>query len=266
LLSVTPIAFLPGIRALDFAYRPAIQEAANGMDAWLLIESIFSEVNLQGMVDGESAGISTDGVQAVQMVLLAALVMPLLAWASTAFLSGGLVLTLSEASSPFRMRRFLWGCWHWFGVFLVFGLMKSAVGLFVLAPVFIGALGALAASPAWLGWVTIFGLSLILVIWISVNEFTYIFTVEERGRNIFRAFGKAAAFVLQNFTQVVVFYLFWLCLLAGVHAIFRLGIFPMLSLEIWLVAMIVQQVFILLRLWARVARMGTGIALKQEIG
>jgi hypothetical protein len=200
---------------------------------------------------------------AVGLATLAAL--PLLAWLPAAFLSGGVLLTYIEASHPFRWRRFLWGCYHWFGAFLLLGALQALASSVLFVPLVGAAVGAVAAVGRWLTWVVVPLLAAVAMPWLALTECTRIVAVMGQTRNIFRAFGRAVRFVFRNFPAVAGLYGLALALLGSLHALYRWGLVAHVPLNWWPVVLLVQQAFILGRLGARLVRLAGGGALVREL-
>lgn len=266
LLSALPLTALPALGlAAGMGRRPAIHQATDGVDAWLVIETLtspLSDVALGAVGPGPTSQLR----QATLLGLLTTLALPLIAWLPAAFLSGGLLLTYAKAPSPFRWTRFLWGCWHWFGAFLLLGAAQGIASAALFVPVVSVALGAVAAVGGWLMWIVVPPLALLILLWVALMESIRIAAVVGQTRNVFRAFGKAARFVFRNFPAVVGLYGLALLLLGLLHALYRWGLMPHLPLDWWLLVLVVQQAFILARLWARLVRMAGGVALYLEFG
>ena len=203
--------------------------------------------------------------QATLLGLLTALALPLIAWLPAAFLGGGVLLIYAEAPLPFRWRRFLWGCWHWFGVFLLLGTAQGIVSATLFVLVVSVALGAVAAVGGWLAWLVVPPLVFVALLWLALMECTRIAAVVGQTRNVFRAFGEAVRFVLRNFFAVTGLYGLALLLLGLLHALYRWGLMARLPLDWWLLVLVVQQAFILARLWARLLRTAGGTVLYQEL-
>lgn len=260
LLTVLPAGALAG----DPAHRPAIRQIADGVDAWLVIETMMSPLT-EAILRGAEPGLSPGLRQGALLALSTAAPLPLLAWLSSAFLSGGLLLTYAEAPQPFRWFRFLWGCWHWFGAFLLLGAVQGVVSIALFVPVIGAAVAAVAVVGGWLVWIVIPLLAPVAVLWLALWEYTRIVAVVGGTRNVIRAFGGAVSFTFRRPLPVAVLYGLALLLLALLHALFRCGLMPCLPLDRWLLVLAVQQAFILTRLWARLARLAGGVALCKTI-
>jgi hypothetical protein len=282
LVSALPLVVLPGLGLVAFGHRPAIRQAADGVDAWLVIETMLAPLS-GAALGGEGADklhpwpeLTRQLQQATLVGLATAAALPVLAWLTGAFLSGGLVLTFAEVpqdapgtgagSRRFQWRRFLWGCWHWFGAFLLLGAVQGIASSVVFGPLVAAAMGAVAVVGGWSAWVVVPVLVAVGVLWLALMEYTRIVAVVGETRNVVRAFGEAARFVVRNLRAVAGLYGLALVLLGVVHAIYRLGLMPWLPLDWWVLVLVVQQGFVLGRLWARVVRVAGGVALYGSMG
>jgi hypothetical protein len=257
LLSALLLAALPALSlAAGLGMQPAIQDAADGLDAWLVIESAMSSLADKAL--GTQAGAAGGGPWTALGILLLLAVLPLAAWLPPAFLEGGLLLTFLQ-TGPFRWRTFLAACWHWWGVFFLLAAGQGLAMILLVAPVavFLVAFGGA-------GWVALAMLALILAAGLALLEYTRILAVAHGTRNIFRAFGLAIRFVAGHPGAVFGLYTLSLLLVALLHALYRLGLMPWLPLDQWLLVLAVQQSFILLRLGTRLARLAGASALLRE--
>ena len=262
LLAVLPALAVSG----SLGHRPAIRQAADGVDAWLVIETMMSAFSEMALGEGGPQPESMRGLQQATLLgLLTVAVLSLLAWLPAPFLTGGVLLTYAEAPQPFRWHRFLWGCWHWFGAFLLLGVVQGAASVVVLVPVTVAAVAAVAAGGRWLTWIVVPLLALVAVLWLALMECTRVIAVVGETRNIARAFGKAARFVFRWPLPVAGLYGLALLLLILLHALYHWGLMPHLPLDRWPLVLLVQQTFILARLWARLVRLTGGVALCQEL-
>jgi hypothetical protein len=263
LLSALLLAALPALSlASSPGHRPAIRDAADGVDAWLVIETLMSPSTTASIEGREGAPELTDSLQqALVLGLLTAGGLPLLAWIPAAFLSGGLLLTYAEASEPFYWRRFLWGCWHWFGAFLLLGAIQGILTGLILIPTVVALVGAIAAEGRILAWVIVLMLVLAAMFWLVLMECTRMVAVVVWTRNIIRAIGGAVRFLFRHPLPVAVLYGLTLLLAGLVHLLYRLGLMPYLPLDWWPLVLLVQQTFILARLGTRFLRLAGGVAL-----
>jgi hypothetical protein len=261
LLSASLLALLPSLWLLGPAHRPAIRQAADGLDAWLVFETMMSSVVNTALPENGGAG-SSSGIW-VLLLLAPVMILPLLAWLPASFLSGGAVLTFAEALQPFRWRRFWWGCWHWFAPFLLLGIIQAAVFVIVLIPTIIIA-AIIIPVAQWSTWILIPVLILLILLWLLLVEYVRVAAVVSKTRNIFRAFGQAISFIFRNPLAVAGLYGLALLLLLLLHVIYHWALRPYLPLSWWLLVLLVQQTFIITRLWVRLARLAGATVLLQE--
>ncbi|HET89507.1 MAG TPA: hypothetical protein ENN99_02020 [Chloroflexi bacterium] len=265
LLSALSLAVLPaGSLASQFGHRIAIQAAADGVDAWLVVETLMSPLS-SGALGGQSVLELANWLQQITLLgLLTALVLPLLAWLPAAFLTGGLLLTYVEVTQPFRWRRFLWGCWHWWGAFLLLGVMQGILVILLLLPLTGAVVGLVAIAGGWSAWVGLPLLTVVVAVGLAWIEGARIAAVLGGMRNPFHALGLALRFTIRHLPAVGVLYGLALALLGLLHILFRGLLLPRLPLDGWLLVLVVQQIFILARLWARLVRLAGGAALYRD--
>jgi len=268
LASALLLAALPALGlAAWLGHRPAMYQAADGTDAWLAVETLLA--SLADMALGQTAAASGFTQMAVQFTLAelaAGLLLPVLAWLPTAFLTGGVLLAYAESPSPFRLRRFLWGCWRWFGAFLLLGLVQGIVFAALLLVAVVVSATLIAALGGWPAWVLLPLLALFAAIWLALFEYTRIVAVVEGTRNVARTFGWAVRFLFRRPLALVGLYGLALLLLGLVHVLFRWGLLAHLPLTWWPLVLAAQQAFVLARLWARLVRLAGGTALYCEMG
>ena len=253
--------------------RPAINQAADGIDSWLIIETLMTPAS--GItLGGESLSKLTSQLrQATLLGLLTMLALPLAAGLPAAFLSGGVLAVYAEAlraqdrsdSTSFGWRRFLWGCYHWFGAFLLLGILQGLASTVIFIPLIGAAIGAVVMSGGWLVWIVGPLVASIAVLWLALIEYTRLAAVLGETRNLLRAFSKAARFLFRNLLKVLGLYGLALLLLGTLHAVYRWGLMPYLPLNWWPLVLVVQQGFILARLWARLVRLAGGMMLYREL-
>ncbi len=259
------LTVLPAWSLADgLGHRPAIHQAAGGVDAWLVFETLMS-ANTSATLTGGSEAASEFRLTTL-LAWLSMLALPFVAGLPAAFLGGGVLLTFAEAPAPFRWRRFVWGCWHWWGSFLLLSAVQVLVStLFV--PLTGALVGAVTAVGGWLAWILAPPLALLALLWLALVEFVRVAAIVGQTRNVFQALAGALRFVLSGFRNLVAvlgFYVLALSLLGLLHALYRWGLMPRLPLEMWPLVLVVQQTFILARLWARLVRMAGGVALYRE--
>jgi hypothetical protein len=84
--------------------------------------------------------------------------------------------------------------------------------------------------------------------------------VANHTRHLAWAFGQAVRLVRRRLPAVAALYGLTLGLVVLLHAVYRLGLLPLVSLERWLLVAVVQQSFVAARLATRLVRLGGGVA------
>ncbi len=279
LLSAGLLALIPAQALLDLSRRPVIADMAAGIRAWKIVD-------LFGQIGGMQVG-STSSPASTQffLLLLGFAVMPLVGGVVSAFLYGGMLLAYSESAAKDRLaawrsvawratagvadetnlaaepqaerlspRRFLWGCWHWFGGYLALALIQALLFfgvafLTVTLAVFLFRLGPAGTA----GGIAL--LVVVLVLWLMLFELARVRMVLNGTRNPFRGIGLAFGDLFRHLLALLAFYTAALLVLLVVQIVFRLFINPNVPLELLLLAVLVQQGFILLRLFLTGARL-----------
>lgn len=252
------LAILPALNLLDLAHQTVIARLADGVDTWQIVDLISLVNTSQRMGTALPPDLQGGALSLALMVLL----LPLLGGIMSALLYGGVLLTYHETPAPFQARRFWWGCWHWFGTFLLLALIQSLLLLLTVIPlVFLS--GWLLAGIGPVGSVIVAGLvALALLIWLMLFELSRVHAVAANTRSPFRGMSLAIE-TLANFTgPLLVFYLLSILVWAAVHAFFRLGVLPLVPLGALPLALLAQQVFILARLFITALRLaGLSVAI-----
>lgn len=262
LLSALGLALLPaGVLAQALGQRSALHAAADGVDMGLVVDALTTSL-VDATLATESA--APELARMVPLLLLAgvlvSLALPVVAWLTTAFLSGGIVLTYAEAADGLRPRRFLWGCWHWFGSFLLLGLVQAALSAVVILPIGLGllTLGMATGRPLW---ITLALLALAIAVFGAVFELARVVAVVQDTRHIIRALASAVRLLVRQAGPLWAVYGLASAALAGLYALHSLAIMPRLPLRSWLLAAAIQQAVILLSIWVRLARLAGSTAL-----
>jgi hypothetical protein len=134
------------------------------------------------------------------------------------------------------------------------------LGLAILVPL---VLLAFARLGPWAGGVALVVLLLVFILGVILLEITRVQAVSIGTRNPFRAFARAAGLIAQQGMKVASFYALAFAALLGLHALFRLAILPLTPAEVLLPALLAQQAFLLLRLFARAGRLAGLVKLAQ---
>jgi hypothetical protein len=260
LLSTLVAAAPAGIALLQPARRPAMRGVIDGVDGWMIIEVLSTPPVEEGAAAFEEAA-----GQVALPALLAVGTLLLSAWLSSAFLSGG-ALRLYAEGGAFRWRRFLRTSWRWFGTLLFMGLLQ-AVGTILSLAVLLALVGAaIAAIGGWIAGLVVALVVLVALLWMAVWELARVAVVIGERRNVFRAFGRAVSFIFRRPVNVAVLYALSLVSWVALCALYRWALLPRLPRAWWLLAFLLQQVFVALWLWIRLGRWAGGIALSQASG
>jgi hypothetical protein len=256
LLVTAPLAAMPSASLFDLLHRPVIADMAAGITATQVVDLVAVFGQLQRESQAGDIGAAPSSVQTgVLGLVVAAMLLPLIGGVVSAFLYGGVLLTYAEAPAPFRLRRFMWGCWRWFGSYLLLALMQTVLFLLVLVPVFFMLAG-------WLwqfgtaGWVLtgLLGLGLLLL-WVIIFEAARAQTVANGRRNPLLGMRSGLRLLVAHPLRLIVFYCLGLLVWLVVHALFRLAVIPDLPLGLLPLALLVQQGFIVARLFTRSIRL-----------
>mgnify|MGYP001028544100 CR=1 FL=1 len=260
LLSALVAAAPAAVVLLQPARRPAIRGVIDGVDGWMVIEALSAPPVEEGAAAfAEAAGqIALPALLAIGTVLLSA-------WLSSAFLSGG-ALNIYAEGGEFRLRRFLRSCWRWFGTLLLVGLLH-AVGTILLFALLLALTGVVTVAVG--GWaIGLTGLLVVIValLWLAAWELTRVAVVVGERRNVFRAFGRAVGFIFRRPSSVALLYALSLVSWAALYALYRWALVPRLPRAWWLLAFVLQQVFVAFWLWIRLGRWAGGVGLFKASG
>jgi hypothetical protein len=259
------IILLPALQLVEPARLTIIQDAAKGISAWMVQELAGILPNLPVMPVEATQSIPLQELPAVLLIGLGgAAAIPLIAWFTGSALAGGMLLIYSEAPNPFRWKRFLWGCWHWWGLFLTVSVFQAG---FILVMFYAGIMLSKAITgSSWivinnLAAVPLFGFLLLALSGIALLEITRVSAVQVETRNPLKAIRYALVLTVRHPWSLVGFYLLAAIFIVFVHIIFRLGLFPHLPLYFWPAVLLAQQVFVLVRLFVRSQRLAGIVAL-----
>jgi hypothetical protein len=261
------LVLLPSIQLIEPSRMIAIQEAAQGIPVWMVQELAGLLSNTAGMPVDPAQNMAVQELPSALVLGVGAVILaPFLAWFTGCFLIGGMTLVYSEAPHTFQWKRFFWGCWHWFAPFMGLSLVQV---LFVLGVLAGGAWLAQAtrlALPAipGAGLLPIWGAGLLLSLGFVLFEYTRIVAVQMRTRNFSKAFAGALRFSIRYPFRILGFYFMAILLLLVVHIIFRLSLFPRIPLHLWPMVFVVQQGFVLGRLFLRGQRLAGGALLSNK--
>ena len=261
LLAALPAALVPAGQLMALADQPVMVQIADGLDTWQVLD-VYGLLlgGLAAPLAGRESAvpaprISTELAAGLAGLAWAGLLVPLLGGMISAFLSGGMLLVYREAPAPFQFKRFLAGCWRWFGAFLLLGFLQAGLLLVGLLPAILLAFGLGARAGLWgmlpAGLLAALGLAA----WLILFETASARMAASGRRNPFVGLRKALAFFRHRPRALLSLYALALFGLLALHALYRLLLLPLAPAELFVPAVLVQQSFILLRLFARAARL-----------
>jgi hypothetical protein len=258
------LALLPALELLGPAHSSAIREAAAGVPTWMAFEILLDPVSSANLANGLTGGVISPALQSGVIAMLLALVLiPWAAWLPGCLVSGGLLLAFKEAPKAFDWRRFLWGCWHYWGAFLLLGLVQTLLTLLVCIPVVIifsvvirlVPRGAILAAPVLL---------VCLIWWTAIFELGQVGLVAGEKRNIGGALRIGIRTLFRRILPLTGYYVLSLAVLLALHLVFRVGLMPRLPLAFWPLVLMVQQTFICLRIWSHASRLAGDVEFVRE--
>jgi len=261
LISALLLLLLPAFFLLKPAQYTTIQAAADGIDTWLVTELMLSTTTYPAL-QGLSETLPPDWLgQSILVIVGTLLAIPLLSWLPSSFFAGGILLTYVESPQKFSWRRFLWGCWHWFGTFLLINVLLGFVTQVLVILLLIGIGFAFSSTGGWSNWITIPIFVLIMVPWLAILEYTRLLAVSGNTRNTFQALRKAIGLVFHRPLALMGLYALSLLTLLLTHVTFR----PLLLSEFvswWPLYLIVSQIFIAARLSTRLVRWAGAVTIQ----
>jgi hypothetical protein len=241
-------ALLPGLALLPAAYHSPFAELINGVEVWMFLD-------LLAQTSHSDFGLPQSGLGAAILPwVIAVLLLPLLSTAVMAFFQGGILQSYFEDTQRIQWNRFWWASWHYWGAFLLLGLLQGLLFLFIFMPLAAGGI-ALSLRATWLGLLVLPLLGLLFLVGVMVGELARAYAVARGTRNILHVFGLGLKAVIRRPLAWIGLYFPAVMLLAGLHLVFRLGVLPALEPGMWLLYYSAAQVFILARAWARLLRL-----------
>jgi hypothetical protein len=197
-------------------------------------------------------------------LFLSILALPVLGGIVSAFLYGGVLLTYHQSPQPFGWKRFFAASWHWFGVFLLLAFFQALLFLLIVLPPALLLFGLLSGAGAWGPWLALPLVLGLLGVWVVIFELARVQVVAQNTRNPFRALARGFSILFRFPASLLGFYALALVGLLLVHGLFRFGLLPLTPLALFPLALIVQQAFILARLFIRAVRLAGLMALVKE--
>jgi hypothetical protein len=229
-------------------HRVIARDLARDWDLWLVLEPL-----MRNALQPSGVGVSHDPAATV---FLAMTMTVLLAWLASplpnVLLGGGVLLTYVEGR--FSWRRFLWGAWHWMLSFFALSI------LFAVGTTLVAALGGMALAVlgsgrsdalTTLGWVVV---GLIYAVMSAAFDYARVIAVADGTRNFIRVLGQAAVFIVRQPLPSLGLYLLMTALGLALIPFYARAVAPIIPFEWAFVAIAMQQLFIIVRLWTRLAR------------
>lgn len=244
----------PVMAALDswLGHRLAARELAQEFDALLLIEPMLQA--------GQGQAAATTLALMIAMAVAAGPLGTLLNVA----LGGGVLLTYVE--DKFAWRRFLWGAWHWSFAFLALALFSGVCATFAIG-LGAGLAIALEARTTALTVPILLATALVYTALAMTFEYARVVAVVEGTRNIFKSVGRAVALIARQPARMFGGYLLMVALGLALIPLYSGILAPLIPFEWGLVGIAAQQLFVAGRLWTRLARWASQVALyRQGIG
>jgi len=187
------------------------------------------------------------------------------AWLTDTFLAGGLLSIFAASPKPFRMTYFLRSCWHWFGVFILLS------GIQIVATLSLFGIGAGLSAVLiilrwqWPVWILLPVLVLVWLLLVAIFELTRVSAVVNQTRRIIPALREALRLVERRPLALALLYGLTFLGLGCLRVMYRRGVRPALpSGWWWPIALLLQQAYVLVRLWTRLARTAGAIAASKQ--
>jgi hypothetical protein len=247
-------------------HRLTARDLARDFDGLLLLEPMMSAGSLLSSGAPPFAGaMASSRAAATTLVAMlgTALVAGLIAPLPSIVLGGGVLLTYVEGH--FAWRRFLWGAWHWlfsfFMLAVLFGLCATLVvtlGVIVLAFIGVGQV-----RPLTIPAVVMIGLAYAAVA--MTFEYARVIAVADNTRNFIQALGRAVVLIARQPVWTLGVYALMSVVGLALIPLYANIVAPLIPFEWALVAIVAQQLFILARLWARLARWASEAALYRQV-
>jgi hypothetical protein len=256
LFSAAILILIPAILLVAPAQRPTIGDAANGINGWMILDILMSPLVNQILEIKESDSALQ---QATLVGVITLAVIPTLAGIVNAFLNGGILLAYHERAQPFQWKRFGWGCWHWFGAFLLLGVIQFILALAIFGALISAAITVIGLAE-WTTWIVIPILILLMILWLGIMELTGAQMIVKETRNFARAFFDSLRGFFRRPIHFWVFYGLVTLTLIAIHFIFNV-VMPYVPLSWFPLVLIVQQSFVIVRLGLRLIRAGGSVGL-----
>lgn len=251
------LILLPAILLIAPAQRPTIRDAASGINGWMILDILMSPLVNQTLDIKETDSIFR---QATLIGVITLAIIPTIAGIVNAFVNGGILLAYHERAQAFQWKRFAWGCWHWFGAFLLFGFTQFILALTIFGTLISGAIWLVGLGGEWTTWIVIPILVVLMMLWLGIMELTGAQMIVNSTRNFARAFFQATRYFFRHPLNFIVFYGLNVITLIAAHFAFN-ALMPYVPLDAFLLVFIIQQVFVIIRLGLRLTRAAGGVVM-----
>lgn len=248
---------LPGRDALSvLSDRPGVWSTDGGVSPQIILEMLRWEQS-----SGRALAPQDDPVNGVS-ILLALAALFVTSVLTGLLLTPGLILTYHEAPKALDWRRVGWAAGHWWVTFLALTSIEAlfTLALLIVATIFVGLAGALGGGAAallvggvmvWLA-ITLFG---------GLGEYARIAAVAHGRRNPFACLGLAWGQLRTRSAPLLIVYLLGPALTLAILWLYVTLVGPAAVLAPVAVMVAVQQVVVLVRLFARQWRLASEVAL-----
>jgi hypothetical protein len=251
LLPAFLLALLPALNLIEAARLTAFQETASGIPGWMGAELFASFSTWQQGLGFDLASMFNRSFFSTAVTWL--LIVPPVAWLISSFLYGGTLGRYLRPGEDFQLHRFFSQCWRWWGKYLLLALVQVVTGLVILATGGFFFILGLSISP-WLGVLVLILALLTLGWWLALFELSRVSLAARDDHSILQSLARSSSLLRRRPWLLLRYYLLSLLGLLAVNFIFRLGLFPVMPLTVWPLVLVLEQAFIILRIWLRAAR------------
>lgn len=247
-------------------HRLTARDLARDFDGLSLLEPMMSAgAVLQSDAAPSPEAMASSRAAATTFIAMlgTALVAMLVAPLPNIVLGGGVLVTYVEGR--FAWRRFVWGAWHWL---LSFFMLAIFFGLCATLVVTLGALALVVVEAAQVRSLTIpvlVVIGLAYAVAAMVFEYARVIAVAEGTRNFFQALGRAVVLIVRQPMRTFGLYALMSAIGLALIPLYARIIAPVIPFEWALVAIAAQQLFILVRLWVRLAQWASEVVLYRQV-
>ena len=240
-------------------HRLAAYDLARDFDLLRVMEPLVTSVTAQQTEPASGAQAAATLLTVMGGTILAAWLVSSL---PNVVLGGGVLLTYADGR--FAWRRFLWGAWHWLLPFAALLVIFDLCAALVIA-LGIGVLSVLEMVHASiLTLPTLVLTALVYVALMMTFEYARAIAVADGTQNILRAVGRAVVSIVRQPVRTFGLYLLMAAASLALMPLYAIVLAPVIPFEWGLMAIAAQQFYVAARLWTRLARWASMIALYQQ--